>query len=201
MQLMPSPVLYGATSIADYGAPATSRPSDRVENKAQDLFGAVTRVTSWTAWRKQVKNSHPQLLLLLSHTQQERGEVKLHIGKTSYLARPDIRANVIRADGVAPPLFVLIACASATVGDPFGTFPGVLIAKGAGAVVGTLAKINGPQGAAAAASFLDSLQKCAGQGHSLADALTTTRRSLIRNGLAAGLILVSHGELDARLGS
>jgi len=201
MRLVPSPILYGATSIADFGAPSDARPSDSVEDKAQQLFGNIVRVNSWTAWKKGIKKSRPHLLLLLSHTQQERGEVKLHIGKTSYLARPDIRPDVIRATGVAPPLVVLIACASAAVGDPFGTFPGVLIAKGAGAVVGTLAKINGPQGAAAAATLLDSLQNAAGQGLSLADALTATRRAMIGKGLAAGLILVSHGELDARIGS
>ena len=66
---------------------------------------------------------------------------------------------------------LLIACATATLGDPFGTLPGALTAKGAGAVVATLSKIIGPHGAAATSHLLEALHELAGTGASVGDAV------------------------------
>jgi hypothetical protein len=66
--------------------------------------------------------------------------------------------------------------ATAQVGDPFGTLPGVFTAKGAGAVVGTLSKINGPQGAAVASSVLQAIHDAGVARQSLGEALGMDRR-------------------------
>ncbi len=61
-------MLYAATVIADDGA-TDPKPSDSVLAAAQDLFSPVTRVTSWTAWRKAVERTgRPNLLVVLGHT-------------------------------------------------------------------------------------------------------------------------------------
>ena len=91
---------------------------------------------------------------------------------------------------------LLIACATAALGDAFGTLPGALTAKGAGAVVGTLSKITGPHGAAATAQLLHSIHEAAGTGASVGDAVADARRSLVAEKRPIGLILVSHGEID-----
>ena len=95
---------------------------------------------------------------------------------------------------------LLIACATATLGDPFGSLPGTLTAKGAGAVVGTLSKIVGPHGAAATTHLLRAIHDLAGQDASVGDAVEAARRSLIAERRPIGLILVSHGEMDTKVG-
>ena len=141
-----SSVLYGATVIADVDA-SEPLPTAAVLAAAQSLFNPVTRVKSWPAWRKAVKSGKPSLLVLLGHTIVEGGSTNLYIGRKSALARFRISTSELRADGSPRPLVLLIACATAALGDPFGSLPGTLTAKGAGAVVGTLSKIVGPHGA------------------------------------------------------
>ena len=194
-----SSVLYGATVIADEGA-SEPLPTADVLAAAQSLFQPVTRVTSWNAWRKAVKSDKPNLLVVLGHTLVEGGSTNLYIGKKSVLARLRISTSVLRADGSPRPLVLLIACATAALGDPFGSLPGTLTAKGAGAVVGTLSKIVGPHGAAATTHLLRAIHDLAGQDASVGDAVEAARRSLIAERRPIGLILVSHGEMDTIVG-
>ena len=95
---------------------------------------------------------------------------------------------------------LLIACSSANLGDPFGTLPGALTAKGAGAVVGTLSKIVGPQGATATTHLLDSVHNAVGK-ESVGDAVARARYTLVKEKRPIGLLLVSHGELDTKAGA
>jgi hypothetical protein len=196
--LDPHPVLYAATVIADEGAEGVL-PSNRVEKAIADRFGAVTRVTSWTKWRRSVRSERPKLLVVLGHTDTERGEVWLHIGSRSKLAQPDIDHDVVGRVDEPPPVLVLMACATAQLGGPFGTLPGAFAAHGAGAVIGTLSKINGPQGADAATALLTAIDHVGQSGGRLSQAMTEARRALVAQGLVAGLVLVSHGEIDVHV--
>ncbi|MGE0877449.1 MAG: hypothetical protein AB7L13_05910 [Acidimicrobiia bacterium] len=188
--------LYAATVIADEGA-AAPLPTASVFEAAEQVFPPVTRVTSWSAWRKAVKTARPALLVLLGHTMTEGGETNLYIGKKSALSRVDISTADLCAPDSPPPLVLLIACATAALGDPFGTLPGTLTAKGAGAVVGTLSKITGPHGAVAINHLLKSFHDA--NGESVGTALTSARRSLIAAKVPVGLMLVSHGEIDTKV--
>jgi hypothetical protein len=164
-------VLYAATEIADEGA-AAPLPSDSVLTAAQSL------------------------LVVLGHTMTEGGDMNLYIGRRSVLSRFRISTSELRADGAPRPLVLLIACATAALGDAFGSLPGTLTAKGAGAVVATLSKMIGPQGAAATSHMLRALHALAGSDASIGDAVAAARRSLIADGSPIGLVLVSHGEMD-----
>ena len=201
------PVLYAASEIADNGTPrGAAKPSDQLQNETESLFGAVARVTSWTAWRARVR-SHPHLLVLLAHRETSGGETGLFIGGGSFLPSVDVRADVVGSPGpgVAPPLVLLMACASATAGNEFGTLPGAFAARGAAAVVGTLSKLSGPQGSKAGRTILRSLRRSADgagtAGITLAESLAQARRDLIAEGLLIGLLLVSHGDIDLRMRS
>ena len=194
-----SSILYAATVIADDGA-SSPKPSDTVLVSAEQSFRSVTRVTSWRAWRKAVRTVKPDLLVVLGHTLREGSETRLYIGKSSSIARVDISAALLRTNDSPRPLVLLIACSSAALGDSFGTLPGALTAKGAGAVVGTLSKIVGPQGAAATVQLLQALHDAEGEG-SVGDAVAVARYSLVAQKRPIGLLLVSHGELDSRVGS
>jgi hypothetical protein len=67
--------------------------------------------------------------------------------------------------------------------------------------VGTLSKIVGPQGAAAATQLLQSVHDLAGTGASLGDAVAAARWALLADKRPIGLVLVSHGELDTTVGT
>ena len=195
-----SSMLYAATIIADDGA-VEPFPSASVFTAAQGLYRPATRVNSWRAWRAAVRDGKPDVLVVLGHTMIEGGKTNLYIGKESVLERKRISAKVLSTDGSRRPLVLLIACSTAALGDAFGTLPGTLTAKGAGAVVATLSKITGPHGAAATTHLLQALHGLAGRQGSVGDAVTQARRSLISEKRPIGLMLVSHGELDMRVGT
>jgi hypothetical protein len=192
------PVLYAAADRADAESPDDARPSDLLE-KALAEDGGLTRVTSWTAWRRAVGDTRPEMLVVLGHTDVADHEVFLEIGRRSHLRQADLDARVVVADGAAPPLVVLLACASAVSGDPLGPLPATFTDRGAVAVVATLSKLTGPDGARAAASVVGALRAPAGAGASLGAALTHARRSLLADGLLIGLVLVAHGDVDLEL--
>ena len=191
----PTTVLYAATDIADRGATTDPTPSRIVHDVAAGLYPQVHQVRSWRAWRKAIKAERPDLLVVLGHTATEAGETKLYIGRRSVLARPDISVGDLRAPESPPPIVLLVACATAALGDAFGSLPGVMTARGAGAVVGTLSKIVGPQGAVTAAHLLRALRHT----DTIGGAITEARRSLVADQHPIGLILVSHGETDTRI--
>jgi hypothetical protein len=191
----PTSVLYAATDIADRGVTTDPTPSRSVRDVAAGLYPAVHQVRSWRAWRKAIKVERPDLLVVLGHTATEAGETKLYIGRRSVLARPDISVDDLRTPESPPPIVLLVACATAALGDAFGSLPGVMTARGAGAVVGTLSKIVGPQGAVTAAHLLRALRHT----ETIGDAITEARRSLVADQHPIGLILVSHGETDTRI--
>jgi hypothetical protein len=191
----PTTVLYAATDIADRGATTDPTPSQSVRDVAADLYPEVHQVRSWRAWRSAVKAEHPDLLVVLGHTATEAGETKLYIGRRSVLARPDITTRDLRAPDSPAPVVLLVACATAALGDAFGSLPGVMTARGAGAVVGTLSKIVGPHGAVTAAHLLRALRHT----DTIGAAITEARRSLVAEHRPIGLILVSHGETDTKI--
>jgi hypothetical protein len=194
-----TPVLYAAAARADAESPDDARPSDLLQQALGELVGpaALTRVTSWRAWRSAVKSRHPQLLVVLGHTETAGGEMTIEIGEESRLARPDVSTAVLRGKVDPPPLVVLLACASAAAGDTFGGLPAAFTGRGAAAVVATLSKLKGPHGARAAAAVVKALRgSTTDDGVTLGRALTAARRQLVADGVLVGLLLVAHGEID-----
>lgn len=128
--------------------------------------------------------------MLLAHTEVSAGEASLQIGPNSVLLRPDITATMVGNS----PLVLLVACASAVAGDPFGTLAGTLTARGAAAVVGLLTKLSGDHGSRAAVAVLTAL--CSTSPGSLSSALAMARRNLVAQGLLIGILIVAQGEVD-----
>ncbi|HQV56936.1 MAG TPA: hypothetical protein PKV27_02915, partial [Ilumatobacteraceae bacterium] len=201
MRLRRGDVLYAAVDAADaHSAPPL--PTAQLQHAAEATFGAdaVTRVTSWRAWRASVRDKKPGVLVVLAHTQRERGETKLQIGRRSFLARADVSEALVRADDGPSPVVVLMACSSAQVSDPFGNLPGSFTAHGAAAVVGTLTKLAGRHGARAAVEVLTAIAQPGAAGRPLSACLTDARRALVRQGTLLGLLLVAHGDVDVVMG-
>lgn len=200
------PVLYAAADLADgdlpAGTPRDHYPSHLLQAALHEsLATEVTRVTNWRAWRKQVRTGRPELLVVLAHTETIDGESTLLIGRQSVLAQPDVTAALVAGEGSPRPLVVLLACASGVAGDDFfGALPASFTASGAAAVVATLSKLKGPDGARAAAAVVAALHgPVTSDGTRLGAALTAARRTLVAAGLLVGLVLVCHGEIDVEL--
>lgn len=194
-------VLYGAANQADFGSPPGDRPSERLATAAQTLLGSrqTVAVTSWRAWRKEVGRRHPPLLVALAHTELENGTTSLLLGRRSYLRRADVSMKVVRPNGTPAPLVVLMACDSASADDPFGNLPGTFTARGAGAVIATLTKLIGRDGAAASREILRAIADATTQQRSVGDAVLAARRELIARDVLLGLFLVNHGNLDMKV--
>jgi hypothetical protein len=196
------PILYAAAARADRDVPAGPKPSDALEAELKEIAGAsaVVRVGTWAEWKRQVRKTHPQLLVVLGHVESEGQETLLEIGDKSWLRDPDIDAGYLCGKDSPPPLVVLLACSSALARNAFGGLPSAFTGGGAAAVVGTLTQLHGPHGARAAAAVVRAL--CGGGAPGalkLGSAMTAARRALIEDGLLIGLLLVSHGEIDLPL--
>jgi hypothetical protein len=195
-----SSVLCGASAKADEII-TDPLPTDRVRGTAEGLFGRVAFVQRWSDWREKIKSAKPNLLVILGHTMMEPGaNLSLYLGQRSVLEDVNLvdRPDYLHADGTRPLVF-LIACASAVLRNPYGSFPGAFTREGAGAVVGTLSKINGPHAATATEYLLRAIYDLADTSSSVGDAVQAARRNLIAERKPIGLVLVSHGEMDTRL--
>ena len=194
-----SSVLYGATVIADDGA-SEPLPTASVLTRPQSLFQPVTRVTSWTAWRRAVKRDKPNLLVVLGHTMVEGGSANLYIGKKSVLARLRISTSELR---------VRRQPSSARA-------PHRLRDRRAGRSVRVAARHADREGRrgrcrharprSSARTAPQRRRTCSarstiwpGQDASVGDAVEAARRSLIAERRPIGLILVSHGEMDTKV--
>jgi hypothetical protein len=200
------PVLYAAANLADddlpEGTPKDAYPSRLLQEALRAALGVdVAKVTNWRKWRTQVRTVRPELLVVLAHTETINGESTLLIGKQSVLSQPEVTASLVTSKGSPGPLVVLLACASGVAGDSFfGALPASFTDSGAAAVVATLSKLKGPDGARAAAAVVSALRDSGTpEGTTLGAALTAARRSLVKAGLLVGLVLVAHGEIDVKL--
>lgn len=196
------PILWGVTARADAGA-AAPKPSELLAQALATSVGAeqVFPAKNWREWSRQVKRHQPQLLLVLGHTDVAPGGAVLEIGHGGRLLDARITTSMLRGEQAPAPLVLLIACATAVAGGLFGALPATLTANGAAAVVATLSKLRGPDGATAAIRIVSALLDSAAQagGSQLGAALADARRQLLAQGNLAGLFLVSHGEIDIQL--
>lgn len=196
------PVVYAAADRADIGSPADQLPSTLLQSALTQRVGSAncTRVATWPKWRTAVKETDPQLLVVLGHTDQAQSEFRIEIGGHSTLSQPDISERELGASTNPAPIVLLFACDSAISGDVFGALPATFILMGAAAVVATLTKFKGQHASQAAIAVVSALfTGAAGGGVTLGSALTQARRDLVANGLLVGLLLVAVGEIDLKL--
>ena len=161
-------------------------------------------MTSWRAWRSQVRTSRPELLVVLAHTETVNGESTLLIGSRS-IARPARRHRIgrRRRRSARARSCVLLACASGVAGDAlFGALPAQLRRQRRGRRRRDPQQAEGTRrSTSAAAAVVSALRDGAAAGGHL------PRRgpdrplgaACVEAGLLVGLLLVAHGEIDVKL--
>lgn len=197
-----TPALYAAADRADHASRAKVPPTGKVEAELRKLVGdgAVERVDTWPKWRRAVGKAHPQLLVVLGHSDiGPNVEPVIEIGADSLLAQPDVTRTYLWRQRSPAPLVLLLSCSSGVDGSPFGTMAATFAQEGAAAVVATLTQLTGPQGAKAGIALLRALHPRRPTPVTLGVALTDARRALLAQQLVLGLLIVAHGEIDVEL--
>ena len=201
-------VLFGS---ADKAANFDKKSFDEMVKSIEATLAtaSVKLVTSaaWEPWATQVKEFHPELLLLLPHTQTEAGADVLEIGADQHIAAVEIAQEKRHVCQPAPtpptpgPLVVLLGCRTALEGTPFSSFIGAFRQAHASVVIATLSTVRGRHMAPVAKEAIELLMARAnGPRCSIGEVVRDLRLRVLAKGLPIGLALVAFGEADWQLG-
>jgi hypothetical protein len=172
------------------------------------LRGANTKFVSvreWSDWTVQVKELHPDLLLLLPHTQPELGAAVLEIGKDDHLAAQEIEEDFVRSPPPEPPVpgpvVFLFGCRTSQEDVPFSSFVGAFRRARASVIVATMSTVRGRHMAPVAEEATKLLlERAQGPRCTVGDLVRELRLRLLNKGLPVGLTLVAFGEVDWQIG-
>ena len=150
---VPSRQPYGKVRAALLGA--TDRaflyledPAARAGARAKLLAGlralfGTDEAKDWDDWRAKVKG-HPNLLVLLVHTDEYQGARVLEIGNEDLLTSAEIRPDVSGGAG-QPQLLLLIGCSTADVKASFQSYPESFRDAGVSIVLAPIAPVRGEE--------------------------------------------------------
>jgi hypothetical protein len=204
-----SPLQNALFGCADRAA-NFDRPSFETTMKEIDklLHGAKVNYSSasvWNTWVEQVKEVHPELLVLLPHTEPELGAAILEIGNNAHIAAGQILGPYVSEPPPAPPrpgpIVMLLGCRTGLNDVPFSSFIGAFRRAKASVIVATMSTVRGRHMAPVAREAIDALVRCgAGPRTSVGEMIRNLRRRLVGKGLPVGLTLVAFGEVDWEIG-
>jgi hypothetical protein len=175
--------------------------------------GKSQTVTAWDDWVTNIEEAHPDLLVLLAHTEIDEFNLSLleiaeHDGRgTDALGSAYVRVPG-RATRKAPgPIVFLLGCDTARPLSEYQSFVGVFGRSGASIVVGTVATVAARHAANVARKLITELADRGAPRHApkpsitpFGDLLLTTRRQLLADGEVMALTLTSYGDSDWALG-
>ena len=160
----------------------------------------VTEVTSLKSWRRAIKETHPSLIVLLTHisqTSQDPEEFQMEIGKGVGLDRRELTEEYVApSEEATRPVVLLLGCSTMSAAVPFRSFAAGFHYRGAAAVLSTITEVLGRHVAPISAQFVSNLEKIAEEGLSLGDALLSVRRKTLAAGIPMVLTLVATGDAD-----
>lgn len=208
---VPSKRPYGHVDRLLFGASARTfayktTPAEQAAERSALLADLGTLATTvldapdWKTWRDHAA-SHPELLVLLAHTDVYRNTLILEIGELQRLGRQEIVRDISGANG-QPQLLLLLGCSAAGVSEDFQPYPERFRDAGVNIVLAPIAPIRGGDAVPIARSIATLL------AHRLASPSPTTfgellpliRRQLLREGHLGILSIVGFGDGDWLLG-
>jgi hypothetical protein len=184
---------------------ASIRAENAKKNLIQHLFDAIARVAqqasradTWQDWVKQVKKTRPQLLVLLTHTDDSGSQVALEIGNGEMCALARVTDRFVRATAKSPaPVVLLLGCETGIPTIGLETCVAHFRNMGAAVVIGTLGAVAGHHAAPVAERLTRELTKKSRRADPTFGAvLREARRTLLAQGLLMGLALAGYGDAD-----
>lgn len=179
-----------------------------VEAMKETLAAANAKLvpqSEWQGWPQKVKDEHPEVLLLLPHTEPQLGAVVLEIGAGSTLAAEEIDDTYVATPPPTTsspgPIVLLLGCRTAREELPFSSFISAFREAHASFVLATMSTVRGRHMAPVAREVIDLLvQRSHGARSSFGDLVRELRVRLLAKGLPVGLALVGFGDVDWQLG-
>ncbi len=173
---------------------------DAVINALQTLCATVLKPSDWDEWRKHVE-AHPNLLVLIAHTDEFKSSPVLEIGDGKLLGRQEIDKDVSGADG-HPQLLILLGCSAADVAENFQPYPERFRDAGVSIVLAPVAPIRGADAVPIAKGLAQLLADTMAKRDQTAfgELLPLLRRRLLRDGYAGVMSIVGFGDGDWLIG-
>jgi hypothetical protein len=196
-------MLFGASNRAfAYATGPQAQSAERAALvKALGVFtGTMSDSADWEQWRQEVKK-HPNLLVLLAHTDERRGTRVLEIGSEKFLGYQEILPDLSGAGG-QPQLLILLGCSAADVGENFQPYPERFRDAGVSVVLAPVAPLRGADAVPIAKSLAERLaQRLAGlEPTAFGELLPLLRRELLLAGHPGVMGIVGFGDGDWLLG-
>lgn len=201
-----SEVLIGtATRAGSHDAATFDATLAGVRTRLTDAGAGVTDVEAWSDWEAAIAAKHPQLLLLIAHTEERLGAAVLEIGDADVVAAQEIDVTHVRSPPPVPPgvgpVVLLFGCRTALQEVPFSSFVAAFRRANASVVVATLSTVRGRHMAPVAQRAVELLAtRGAGARTTVGEAVRDLRRKLLTEGFPIGLTIVSFGEVDWQMG-
>jgi hypothetical protein len=164
------------------------------------LSGAVVDVSDWNRWREEAAKK-PNLLVLVAHTDRQRGTRVLEIGEKKLLGYSEIQPDLSGAAG-QPQLLLLLGCSAADVTENFQPYPERFRDAGVSVVLAPVAPIRGkdavPIAKQIAKRLADRLSKS--EPTTFGELMPLLRRELLLAGHPGVMGLLGFGDGDWLLG-
>lgn len=156
--------------------------------------------SDWDDWRRHVKASRPTLLALVAHTDFLNGREVLEIGSGAYLTNGQIDERVVGDNH--PIIVLLLGCETAKPDLRMASFVTAFRQANAAIVIGTLTSVLGRHAAPISVELVEKMDEYWRDPRpiTVGDAVADLRRSLLKKGLPAGLMISAFGDADWIIG-
>lgn len=156
-----------------------------LETVEKSVGHPVDLIRDWKTWKSEIGAGNPQLLVLLTHSEQ----LSLELGNADLIHSDRIKNTFVRtpfAPEPAGPIVLLLGCDTATTTE-LSSFVATFRARGASVVVGTIGRTLGRFAAPIAGELIALLTDAQGPA-SVGEALTLVRRRTMQKGWITGLL-------------
>ena len=161
----------------------------------------VKLVQSWNDWVKEIRETHPTLLVALPHNEWlENLQLEaLEIGDADRLRYDRVGAEHVRLpEGSTPPVVLLLGCTTAAGQVAYQDFIAAFRGEGAAVVVGTMAKVLGHHAAPVAQALIAELCERT-TPTTFGEVMRRVRATMLRQGNVMCLSLAAFGDVDWQL--
>lgn len=199
-------VLFSSSSkAANFNRRSFDATITSIQKMLQDDKKRFVPVDAWKDWVVQIQEIHPEILLLLPHTEMLMGANVLEIGTQDYLAAAKVKTGYVREPPATPPeagpLVLLLGCRTAMEEVPFSNFIAAFRRARASVIVATMSTVRGRHMAPVAEEAIRLILKRAqGPRCAIGEMIRELRHELLVKGLPVGLTLVAFGDVDWQIG-